>query len=126
MPQFQFKNGKTLDFEEFPIKQENLRKVNIYDEGKDGEGVWAAFSDEGLKLYDDPRGRTAEYAGVCILQNSPLNFYPMNGWGAYIPVKFNGASRPSMDVADMTGKMIFCKERIEQEAASAAKEKEKQ
>lgn len=120
MPQFKFKDGKTLDFEEFPINDKNLRKINIYCDGTDCEGVWAAFSDAGVKDYDSDRRGTG-YEGVCILQNAPLNFYPMNGWGAYVPVKFNGGTRPSMDVADMTGNMLLCEERIKQEAELAAK-----
>lgn len=112
MLKFEFKNGKTLAFEEFPIIEKNLRKINIVRNGQDSEGVWAAFNDEGIKLYDNDH-RSVEYDGVCILQNDPLHFYPASGWGAYVPVKFRGSSRATLDMADMDGDMLFCAERIE-------------
>lgn len=112
MPQFKFKNGKTLDFEEFPISEKNLRKVNIYRDGKDSEGVWAAFSDEGVKVYDSKRV-SKDYEGVCILQNDALHFYPHGSWGLYVPLRFHGASRATLDLADMGGYMLWCEERKE-------------
>lgn len=123
MPKFQFKDGKTLEFEEFPIKEANLRKINIVRDGTDSEGVWAAFPDEGLKKYDK-HYRSTTYEGVCILQNAPLHFLPSNGWGAYVPVKFNGGTRPVLDMAHMTGKMLFCKERQDIDAKQNKEEQD--
>lgn len=124
MPQFKFKNGQApLDFEEFPLKEENLRKINLVWDGADSEGVWAAFSDEGVKQYDANTNSTT-YTGVCILQNSALHFYPMNSWGLYVPVRFNGNTRPTLDLAHMDGDLIFCKERKDAEAKQVAEEKE--
>lgn len=124
MPEFQFKNGQPpLAYEEFPINEKNLRKVNLVRDGADSEGVWAAFSDEGVKQYDSDKG-TSAYSGVCILQNNALHFFPRASWGLYVPVKFNGNTRPTLDIAHMAGGMHFCKERIEQEAAHKAKEKD--
>lgn len=123
MPEFKFKNGqKPLAYEEFPINDNNLRKINIVRDGKESEGVWAAFSDEGVKQYDSDK-RTSEYACPCILQNSALHFFPMNSWGLYVPVKFNGSTRPILDLAHMTGSTHFCKERVEAEAKEKGKEK---
>jgi len=111
MPQFKFKNGQPpLDFEEFPINERNLRKVNLTWAGNYTEGVWAAFSDEGRKLYDSDKS-TEDYAGVCILQNDALLFAPMASWGLYVPVKFNGRARPDLDLTHMDGDMHYCKER---------------
>ncbi len=64
------------------------------------------------------------YTGVCILQNSALHFYPMNSWGLYVPVRFNGNTRPILDLAHMDGDMHFCKERKDAEAKQVAEEKE--
>lgn len=112
MPKFQFKDGKTLDFEEFPINEKNLRKVNIYRDGKESEGVWAAFSDEGVKVYDSKR-TSKGYEGVCILQNNALHFFPHASWGLYVPLKFRSDSRATLDLVDMAGGMHWCKEREE-------------
>lgn len=115
-------SGKEIEFEEFPIKDSNMRKVNITSDGEDSEGVWAVFNDADLVKYDNDT-KSEDYEAVVILVNSPLNFFPMNGWGAYVPVKFNGSTRASMDTADMAGSMVFCKERRDGEAAAAAKQK---
>lgn len=122
MPEFQFKNGKTLAFEEFPIKEGNLRKINIYHSGADCEGLWAAFSDEGVKDYDSHKNSHEEYQGVCVLQNDALHFYPTASWGLYVPVKWKGGVRPVLDLADMAGSFIWCKERRDLEAKEKAKE----
>lgn len=123
MPQFKFKDGKTLNFEEFPINEKNLRKINIVWDGADSEGVWAAFSDEGVKQYDADVN-SPSYTGVCILQNNALHFFPRASWGLYVPVRFNGSTRPTLDLAHMAGDMIFCKERKDAEAKQVAEEKE--
>lgn len=126
MPKVQVKGGKTIEFEEFPIKDENMRKVNIVRDGNESEGVWAVFADADLNKYEDNRLRSKEYEAVVILVNSPLHFLPMNGWGAYIPVKFNGNTRPTMDMADMEGNVVWCKERLEGDAKLKAEREAKE
>lgn len=122
MPTFKFADKTTLDFEEFPIKDENIRKVNIVRDGNESEGVWAAFADADLKKYTDNQLQSKDYEAVVILVNSPLHFLPMNGWGAYIPVKFKGYTRPTMDMADMEGDIVWCKERLKVNAEAEAKQ----
>lgn len=118
---FKLKGGKTLDFETFPIKDANFRKIRIHRDGSDGEGLWAAFSDEGVKLYDDDKVSTNTPALPVILVNSALNFYPHNSWGLYIPVKLMGGNRPECNLNEMEGDLIFCQERLDGEAKEKAK-----
>lgn len=101
-----------------------MRKVRIHRDGGDGEGLWAAFSDEGLKDYadDNSHGKVIP----CILVNSAINFYPNNSWGLYIPVTTNGSTRPECNLNQVDFKTpIFCQERIDGEAKAEAKTKAK-
>ena len=112
MPQIEFNNGQEpLAFTEFPLVEQNARKINMVRGGKESEGVWAAFDEVGLAQYDG-NARTDGYAAVCILMNPPLHFYPNNLWGVYMPVKFNGEGRPTVDIDDLDGSPVFSQEAI--------------
>lgn len=113
MPKIEFNNGqKPLEFNEFPLDEKKARKINMTRGGKDSEGLWAAFDDTGLTQHDG-NARTDGYAAVCILLNPPLHFYPNNLWGVYMPVRFNGMERPSVDINDLDGEAVFSKEAID-------------
>ena len=123
MPRIEFNNGqKPLEFTEFPLNEKNSRKINMTRGGKDSEGLWAAFSDDDLKKYDG-NARSQEYATVCILMNAPIHFYPNNLWGVYMPVKFNGDLRPSVDINDLDGSPVFSREATEAHERIAKEEK---
>jgi hypothetical protein len=101
-----------FEFDPFPVKDENMRKIRIHVNGEDGEGIWAAFSDEGVKKYDsDVRGETIP----AILVNDALAFYPNRSWGLYLPVVLQGGSRPDCDISKIQfGKNPpFCQEAID-------------
>jgi hypothetical protein len=101
MPTFKFADKTTLDFEEFPIEENNLRKVYVqYDTDDTIESVWVAVRTEDLKRFRN--GETTEgYALAVILQNSPLCCYPLNAWGLYVPVKLNGERPPSVILKEL-------------------------
>jgi hypothetical protein len=118
----EFKNGTKLAFEPFPIKEKNFRKISLHRNNDTAEGIWACFSDEGIKKYEDIF-RSEGYVLPVILVNSALAFYPHNSWGLYIPVKLRGAARPDCDIAHLTGEFIFCQERLDMEAKETKKKK---
>lgn len=123
MPKIEFNNGqKPLEFMEFPLNEKNSRKINLNRGGKESEGLWAAFSDADLKKYDG-NVRSPGYAAVCILMNAPIHFYPNNLWGVYMPVKFNGDLRPSVDINDLDGAPVFSREATEAHERMAKEEK---
>lgn len=122
---FKFKNGKTLEFQEFPAKSENSRKIRIHFNGGDVEKIWAIFNDEDLKKYDDDSRTSTEYEAVVILDNGALFMYPHASWGMYIPVKFCGDHRPECNINDLEGDLMFCKERLEADAKAKAETDEK-
>lgn len=112
-------NKQSFTFEEFPIQEKNYRKVRLHNKGEDSEGVWAAFSDEGVKLHDSNiSGQLVPF----ILLNDALNFYPRQSWGLYLVAELKGCDRPSCDLStiDFSNYPLFCQEQID--AAAATKE----
>jgi hypothetical protein len=116
---FKFTNSRILEFETFALKEANYRKVRIHNNGEDSEGIWACFSDEGIKAYTNDTLPSNEHTFPAILVNSALFFYPRNSWGLYIPVKMMGPNRPECNIADLDGAMIFCQERLDADAKKA-------
>jgi hypothetical protein len=90
-------NGKTIQFEEFEAKKENLIKVRLHDCDQDGEGIWAVVSDE-TKAAIDANVSTRGPEHVAALRNSALMFYPANSWGWIIPIRLQGNLVPECDV----------------------------
>lgn len=97
--------GEKIVFEEFPLREQNLRKINIDWDGEDGEGLWAYFSDEAIKQYENDN--YTDGSTVIVLANSPLAFYPHNFWGAFLPVKFRGDNRPYCNLSELSGTPLF-------------------
>lgn len=95
-----------IEFEEFELKDSNLRKANINYNGEDVEGLRVYFSDADIVSYDSDK-RSGFVVGA--LANSPIMFYPKDFWGAYLPFKLNGDSRPVCNVANLCGKPQFHK-----------------
>lgn len=106
------KNNTELEFSEFELNDKNLRKININYDGKDGEGLWAYFSDVDVKRYDNNE-RTSTYSIVVVLANAPVMFYPNNFWGAFVPIKLEGSTRATLNVADLDGTPLFHSKRME-------------
>lgn len=102
--EIKLKNGDAFTFEEFELKESNLRKINIDWDGEDSEGLWAYFDDEGVKQYDSdaPNGNA-----IVALANAPICFYPHNFWGAFMPVVFRGSNRAYVNLSNLTGTPIF-------------------
>ena len=95
------------EFVEFERKESNLRKFNLYRNyyGDDSEGVWCWLSDDDIVKYDND-AISGEYVYV-ICANATLNGVP---WGAVIPVKLNGGSRPYCVMAefiDLSSNIVF-------------------
>jgi hypothetical protein len=100
----ELKSGDGVSFQEFELKDENLRKINIDWDGEEGEGLWAYFSDDDIIKHD---ADTTDGVAVVALANAPLAFYPHNFWGAFMPVKFRGTSRPYCNLSELTGAPLF-------------------
>lgn len=107
--EIKLKNGKSIPFEEFIPFKRNLVKLNLNDNGKmNGEGVWACLSDKDITDYNK-NIRDPDYVRVATLRNNALMFYPARSWGAYIPYKLNGSTRPICNVSliEPEQKMLF-------------------
>lgn len=92
-----FKSGNVELAEHIPLKNENFGKVLVI-RGDLKEGVWAAFSEEDKKKYDDD-----DLSGevlTAVLVNPTLSGVP---WGAYIRVTLNGENRPTCECEDVFG-----------------------
>jgi hypothetical protein len=90
-------NDKTIQYEEFEVKKENLIKVRLHDCDQDVESIWAVVSDETKKAIDSNQStRSPEH--VASLRNAALMFYPANSWGWIIPIKLCGSDIPECDV----------------------------
>jgi hypothetical protein len=109
--QFKFVDGSSLDFEEFDIKTENLRRIHVY-LGDEMESCWAAFSDEGMQLLQSCSNPTEKYNAVCILQNALVVFFPHNSWGLYVPLKIVPGKMPFVQLKDVSEEtdIHLCKE----------------
>lgn len=99
-------DNKEIEFVEFPLNDNNLRKISIDVGGSYGEGVWAYFSDEDAVKYDTDFSDT-ETISIVVLANAPIMFYPDNFWGAFVPVKWMGENRPRCDVEKVDGDISF-------------------
>jgi hypothetical protein len=109
------KNGTEIEFEHFPIKESNQRKLRLHNKGGDSEGIWIALQDKDMEKYEkEYTGK--DYETVAILLNNALNFYPNSSWGMYIPVKFRGEDRPECDISliDFSNPPNFCEDALKQ------------
>lgn len=83
-----FKNGNATLDKHIPYDKENLGKIRLIREG-DAEGIWAMFSEDGKKKYNDDA--TNSGTDVVVLCNQSLAGVP---WGAYVKVEYQGSDRP--------------------------------
>lgn len=120
----ELKNGQApVEFSEFELKDENLRKIRIHWDNQDAEGLWAYFSDADVKRYDSD-ARSTVYDAVVVLANAPIMFYPNNFWGAYVPIKLMGSVRGELNVADLEGTPLFHSKRYEAENADTEEDED--
>ena len=82
-------------------KKYGVLKVNLSDDGKDVEGIWATPSSQKDKdFYDSEKpGDRGKPFNVRLL-NSALHFLPHNSWGIEIVARNNGSSRPIADAGE--------------------------
>jgi hypothetical protein len=110
--EIKLKDGNSITFEEFIPKESNLIKINLNDDGRaNGEGIWACISDKDLQDYQ-ANATDSEYKRVATMRNDALIFYPHQSWGAYIPYKLNGDSRPICNISVIADgqEMLFNKQ----------------
>lgn len=83
-----FNNGNVELDQHIAYDERRLGKIRLIRDG-DTEGIWALFSEEGKKKYNDDTqdGGT----DVVVLCNQSLAGVP---WGAYVKVEFRGEDRP--------------------------------
>ena len=83
-----FKNGNVSIDQHIEYVKENLGKIRLIRNG-DAEGIWAMFSPEGKKKYNDDTLNSG--SDVVVLCNQSLNGVP---WGSYVKIEYRGDQRP--------------------------------
>jgi hypothetical protein len=86
-----FKSG-VVSHEPIPSNNKNQVKILLKTAEGETEGIWAMLDDEDNARYKDDE---CFEMGLAVLLNHSLCGLP---WGCYLPIQFNGDSRPVCQV----------------------------
>lgn len=90
-----FKNGNVELDKHISYDGKHLGKIRLIRNGE-AEGIWAMFSEEGKKKYEND-GMTSG-SDVVVLCNASLAGVP---WGAYVKIEYSGVNRPIANCDDI-------------------------
>lgn len=91
-----FNNGNVELDQHISYDEKRLGKIRLVRDG-DTEGIWALFSEEGKKKYDDDNYGDTD---VVVLCNQSLAGVP---WGSYVKIEYRGEDRPICICEDVFG-----------------------
>lgn len=90
-----FKNGNVELDKHISYDGKHLGKIRLIRNGE-AEGIWAMFSEEGKKKYENDG--TTSGSDVVVLCNASLAGVP---WGAYVKIEYSGVNRPIANCDDI-------------------------
>lgn len=85
--ELKFKSGTVELDSHIPYVEDRLAKIRLISDG-DAEGIWAMFTEEGKRRYQDDEAFGYDTVALC---NNSLAGVP---YGAYIRIEYQGSQRP--------------------------------